>query len=97
MPITIDSTRFGSLEIPDEAVIEFPNGLIGLGGTRYTLLTREESAPFLWLHSVDDGSLAIPMTSPPKAAATSRRPRSLRPGSRRRASPATASAAPAKR
>jgi flagellar assembly factor FliW len=64
MPITINSTRFGSLEIPDDAVIEFPNGLIGLGGTRYTLLARDESAPFLWLHSVDDGSLAIPMTSP---------------------------------
>jgi len=64
MPITIDSTRFGSLEVPDEAVIEFPNGLIGLGGTRYTLLARDESAPFIWLHSVEDGSLAIPMANP---------------------------------
>jgi flagellar assembly factor FliW len=64
MPITIDSTRFGSLEVSDESVIEFPIGLIGLGGTRYTLLARDESAPFLWLHSVDDGSLAIPVTSP---------------------------------
>ena len=61
---TIDSTRFGALDIPDDAVIEFPNGLIGLGGTRYTLIAREESAPFLWLHSLDDPSLAIPVTSP---------------------------------
>jgi flagellar assembly factor FliW len=45
-------------------VIEFPNGLIGLGGTRYALIAREESAPFLWLHSVEDESLAIPVTSP---------------------------------
>ena len=64
MPITIDSTRFGSLDIPDDAVLEFPNGLIGLGGTRYTLIAREESAPFLWLHSIDDPSLAIPVTTP---------------------------------
>jgi flagellar assembly factor FliW len=64
MPITIDSTRFGALDVPDDAVIEFPNGLIGLGGTRYTLIAREESAPFLWLHSLDDPSLAIPVTSP---------------------------------
>ena len=64
MPTTIESTRFGSLDIPDDAVIEFPNGLIGLGGTRYTLIAREESAPFLWLHSVDDPSLAIPVTNP---------------------------------
>ena len=64
MPITIESTRFGSLDINDDAVIEFPNGLIGLGGSRYVLIAREESAPFLWLHSLDDPSLAIPVTNP---------------------------------
>ncbi len=62
--LTIDSTRFGALDIPDDAVIEFPNGLIGLGGTRYTLIARDESAPFLWLHSIDDPSLAVPVTNP---------------------------------
>jgi flagellar assembly factor FliW len=64
MPVSIDSTRFGALEVPENAVLEFPNGLIGLGGTRYTLIAREESAPFLWLHSLDDPSLAIPVTNP---------------------------------
>jgi flagellar assembly factor FliW len=64
MPVTIESTRFGAIEVPDDAMLEFPNGLIGLGGTRYTLIAREESAPFLWLHSLDDPSLAIPVTNP---------------------------------
>src|SRR4051794_32334929 len=64
MPVNIESTRFGALEVPDESVLEFPNGLIGLGGTRYTLIAREESAPFLWLHSLDDPSLAIPVANP---------------------------------
>jgi flagellar assembly factor FliW len=64
MPVNIESTRFGAIEVPEEAVLEFPNGLIGLGGTRYTLIAREESAPFLWLHSLDDPSLAIPVTNP---------------------------------
>jgi flagellar assembly factor FliW len=64
MPVNIESTRFGAIEVPDESVLEFPNGLIGLGGTRYTLIAREESAPFLWLHSLDDPSLAIPVTNP---------------------------------
>ncbi|MEA2440097.1 MAG: flagellar assembly factor FliW [Thermoleophilaceae bacterium] len=64
MPVNIESTRFGALEVPDESVLEFPNGLIGLGGIRYTLIAREESAPFLWLHSLDDPSLAIPVTNP---------------------------------
>ena len=62
--ITIDSSRFGTIEIPAERVIEFPNGLIGLGGSRYTLLLREESQPFLWLHSLDDPSLALPVANP---------------------------------
>jgi flagellar assembly factor FliW len=62
--VTLRSTRFGELEIPAEAVLEFPNGLIGLGGSRYTLLARSEEAMFVWLHSVDDPAFALPLTNP---------------------------------
>jgi flagellar assembly factor FliW len=62
--VTLRSTRFGELEVPAEAVIEFPNGLIGLGGARYTLLARSDEAMFVWLHSVDDPAIAIPLTNP---------------------------------
>jgi flagellar assembly factor FliW len=62
--VTLRSTRFGELEVPAEAVLEFPNGLIGLGGSRYTLLARSDDAMFVWLHSVDDPSIAIPLTNP---------------------------------
>jgi flagellar assembly factor FliW len=61
---TIESTRFGTLEIAGEAVIEFPDGLIGMGGTRFTLVAREEGDAFYWLHSLDDPALAIPVTNP---------------------------------
>jgi flagellar assembly factor FliW len=64
MAVTLHSSRFGVLEIPDEAVIEFPSGLIGLGGTRYALLARNEDSAFVWLHSLDDPDLAIPVTNP---------------------------------
>src|SRR5919206_5290550 len=64
MSISIDSTRFGTIEIPTHAVVEFPNGLIGLGGSRYVLIARDESNPFVWLHSVDDPSLALAVTNP---------------------------------
>jgi flagellar assembly factor FliW len=64
MSITIESTRFGTIEIPPHAVVDFPAGLIGLGGSRYVLIAQEENSPFVWLHSVDDPSLAIPVTSP---------------------------------
>ena len=61
--LTIDSSRFGTLEIPAEDVIEFPAGLIGLGGSRYALVATDDSA-FSWLHSIDDPSLALPVTNP---------------------------------
>ena len=64
MSITIDSTRFGTIEIPSHAVVEFPTGLIGLGGSRYVLIARDENSPFIWLHSVDDPSLALAVTNP---------------------------------
>jgi flagellar assembly factor FliW len=64
MAVTLHSTRFGVLEIPDEAVIEFPSGLIGLGGSRYALLARNEDSAFVWLHSLEDPDLAVPVTNP---------------------------------
>ena len=64
MPVTIESTRFGTIEVPDEGVIEFPAGLIGLTGTRYALVAKEEDSAFLWLHSVDDPSLALAVANP---------------------------------
>ena len=62
--LTVESSRFGTLEIASEAVIEFPAGLIGLGGSRYALVATEPDAPFAWLHSVDDADVALPVTNP---------------------------------
>ena len=45
-------------------MIEFPFGLIGLGGLRYTLIDRNPGTGFLWLHAVDDPALALPVVSP---------------------------------
>jgi flagellar assembly factor FliW len=62
--VTIDSTRFGTLDIPAEEIIEFPTGLIGLGGSRYTLVSAGADSAFSWLHSIDDPSLALPVANP---------------------------------
>ncbi len=64
MSVTFESIRFGTVEVQPEDVIEFPFGLIGLGGLRYTLLDRNPGTGFLWLHSVDDPALALPVVSP---------------------------------
>jgi flagellar assembly factor FliW len=62
--ITIDSSRFGTIEIPAENVIEFPQGLIGLGGRRYAIVPSGNDGAFSWLHSIDDPSLALPIANP---------------------------------
>jgi flagellar assembly factor FliW len=64
MPLTVESTRFGTLEIEPDAVLSFPRGLIGLGGSRYALLSTDADSPFSWLHSVEDPDLALPVTRP---------------------------------
>jgi flagellar assembly factor FliW len=64
MSVTFQSIRFGTVEIQPQNVIEFPFGLIGLGGLRYALIDRNPGTGFLWLHSVDDPALALPVVSP---------------------------------
>jgi flagellar assembly factor FliW len=62
--VTIDSSRFGTLQVADTDVIEFPNGLIGLGGRRYAIVSTGADSAFSWLHSIDDPSLALPVANP---------------------------------
>lgn len=62
--LTIESSRFGQLEIDPKAVLEFPEGLIGLGGSRYALIGDDADAAFLWLQSLDNPGLALPVTNP---------------------------------
>lgn len=64
VPLAIESTRFGHVEIDPETVIEFPDGLIGLGGSRWALLASQSDSPFVWLHCIDDPSLSLPVTDP---------------------------------
>ena len=62
--ITITSRRFGALELPASEVIEFPEGLVGLGGHRYVVVPTGADSPFAWLQSADDPDLALPITDP---------------------------------
>ena len=62
--LTFESSRFGTVEIAADAVIEFPSGLIGLGGTRFALVSADTDGAFHWLHSLEDASLALPVTNP---------------------------------
>jgi flagellar assembly factor FliW len=62
--VTVESSRFGTLEVDAAEVIEFPAGLIGLGGRGYVLVSTDGDSAFRWLQSVDDPAVALPVTSP---------------------------------
>ena len=62
--VSFTSSRFGDVEVGPEALIEFPNGLIGLGGSKFALLGKPEEEAIVWLHSVEDPDLAVPVADP---------------------------------
>jgi flagellar assembly factor FliW len=64
LSLTIESSRFGRVEIDPDTIVDFPDGLIGLDGSNYALLATDSDSPFLWLHSTDDPTLALPVTDP---------------------------------
>jgi flagellar assembly factor FliW len=62
--VRINSTRFGALEVAADAIIEFPAGLIGVGGRRFALIATDADAPLHWLQSLEHADLALPVTDP---------------------------------
>ena len=60
----MQTSRFGEIDVDEASVIEFPSGLIGLGGSRYALVATDEESSFRWLQSVEDPELALPVTNP---------------------------------
>lgn len=64
MPTTIDSTRFGRIEVAPDSAISFPDGLAGLDSRTFTLIARAEDDAFVWLHSLEDPALALPLADP---------------------------------
>ena len=62
--VTVHSRRFGALEVAPEELIDFPEGLVGLGGSRYVLVQTDVDSPFRWLQSAEDADLALPVADP---------------------------------
>lgn len=61
----VQTSRFGTIEIAEDRVIDFSNGLLGFpGAKRFCLLQPCDDALFFWLQSVDDPELAFVVTDP---------------------------------
>ena len=58
----IDTLRFGTVEVDEEKILDFGTGIPGLEQYRkYALLQFEESYPIVWLQSMDDSGICLPV------------------------------------
>ena len=62
--IKFNTTRFGSLEVEDDKVIEFPKGLVGLPDLNKYILIDHKDTPVKWLQALDDPDIAFIVASP---------------------------------
>lgn len=62
---SIQTTRFGKIEIEEDKIIHFPQGLLGFPMQKhYILFEHKPHSPFFWLQSVDRPDLAFVLTNP---------------------------------
>lgn len=63
--IKISTKRFGDMEFAEESVITVLGGIIGFPALlRYVLIQRPNDAPFYWLQSLDDPTMALVLVNP---------------------------------
>lgn len=63
----IGTRHFGTVTIDEEKVITFDEGIFGFAEQqRFILLydNQEEGTPFVWMQSVEDKDLCLPMINP---------------------------------
>jgi flagellar assembly factor FliW len=69
--ITVETTRFGSIEIADPRIVTMEDGgIMGFSHLKtFVLLIPDEKKPFWWLQSLEDGGVAFIVTDPFKVLA----------------------------
>jgi flagellar assembly factor FliW len=61
----VHTRQFGELDINEQEIITFPQGIPGFEDyQRYTFIQSEESLPFVFLQSADNGELCLILTNP---------------------------------
>ncbi len=62
----IETKYFGDIEIDEENIIRFPQGVLGFPGQeRFVLiLNPEDNVPFHWLQSIENGELCFIIVEP---------------------------------
>ena len=60
----INTSRFGEVIYTSEDVLFFPRGIPAFETKQKWILAGNEKSAIKWLQSLDDGNLALPVTSP---------------------------------
>jgi len=62
--IKLKTSRFGELEIEQDKIIDFPEGLIGLPDSKKFIMIDHKDTPLKWLQAVEDPEIAFIVVSP---------------------------------
>ncbi len=61
----IATSRFGKIEVNEDKVLYFPEGLLGFTRSRrFIMIPHDENSPFIWLQNLEDGALAFVLIQP---------------------------------
>lgn len=60
----LETTRFGTVSYSEDEVLFFPRGIPAFETKHNWILAGNDDSAVKWLQSLDDGSLALPVTSP---------------------------------
>ena len=62
---TIETMRFGKIEIDESLAVRFPEGLLGFPEQKeYVILEHKPGSPFMWMQSMTTPELAFVITNP---------------------------------
>ena len=66
-PMVIKTMQFGEIEIEEDKILTFPDGLIGFDNCKkFVLISDEDLEPFQWLLCIDEGNeeIGFPLLPP---------------------------------
>ncbi|MDA8168212.1 MAG: flagellar assembly protein FliW [Nitrospiraceae bacterium] len=64
MKIKFGTSRFGNIEVEEDRIINFPEGLLGFSSLKRYILMDYKDTPLKWLQAVDDPDVAFIVTGP---------------------------------
>lgn len=62
--LTVNTSRFGTVSYSPEDILIFPRGIPAFEDNHQWILAGSDDSAIRWLQNIEDGDLALPVTSP---------------------------------